>query len=112
MTIRIRLASLTAFVTAGCLLSSLALSGLAAAGSSVSVKDDTFAPTTLTVKKGTRVSFVWKGKHPHDVHATGASTFKTKVQTSGTFKYTFKKKGTVKLVCDVHPGMKATVKVE
>lgn len=91
---------------------SIALSGVASAGSTVTLKDDKFAPTSITVAKGTKVTFVWKGKNLHNVAGSGAATFKSKFQSSGTFAYTFKKKGVVKLVCQVHPGMKATLKVK
>jgi plastocyanin len=91
----------------------LALSGtVAGASSTVSVKDDAFSPKSLTVSKGTKVTFKWKGSHPHDVHATGAAKFKTAIQTKGSYAFTFKKKGTVKLVCDVHPGMTGKIKVK
>lgn len=112
MTVRRRLTVLGTLATAASVTTAISLSGLAAAGSSFALKDDKFAPTSLTVSKGTKVTFTWKGKHPHDVHATGAASFKSKIQTSGSYRYTFRKKGTVKLVCDVHPGMKATIKVK
>ena len=41
-----------------------------------------------------------------------SSGSKSAIQTKGTFKVTFKKKGTVKLACDVHPGMTGSVKVK
>lgn len=112
MSTRTRLTVLGTLATATTVTAALSLGGVASAGSSFSLKDDKFAPTSMTVSKGTKVTFTWKGKHPHDVHASGAASFKSKIQTSGSYKYTFKKKGTVKLVCDVHPGMKATIKVK
>lgn len=113
MTTRTRIASSTGAITAGLLAAAVALSGSAySASATVKLKDDAFSPKTLTVKKGTKVTFKWTGSHPHDVNASGAAKFKTAIQTSGSFKYTFKKKGTVKIVCDVHPGMKGTIKVK
>lgn len=84
-----------------------------AATSSVSLKDDFFAPKTKTVKKGTTVTFKWAGRAPHNVTVTkGPVKFASKTQTSGTFKKKFTKAGKYTIVCTIHSGMtlKLTVK--
>jgi plastocyanin len=85
-----------------------------AATKSVQVKDNKFVANSITVKKGTTVKWVWKGKAPHDVTVTkGPAKFKSKVQTSGSFSKKLTKKGTYSIVCTIHaPGMKMTVKVK
>lgn len=90
----------------------LAVSAFAAT-KTVSVKDDVFAPKTLTVSKGTTVKWVWHGKQPHNVTVTsGPVKFHSKTQTSGSFSKKLTKPGTYKLVCTIHaPGMAMTIKV-
>jgi plastocyanin len=80
---------------------------------SVSVKDDVFAPKSITVKKGTSVKWVWKGKHPHNVTVTsGPVKFHSSTKKKGAYTHRFSKKGTYKILCTIHaPGMKMTVKV-
>jgi plastocyanin len=73
-----------------------------------------FSPKTLTIKKGTKVSWKWAGGLPHNVTVTsGPAKFHSKTQTSGSYSHLFTKKGTYKLVCTIHKalGMKMTVKV-
>jgi plastocyanin len=79
----------------------------------VAVKDDVFAPTSITVKKGTSVKWVWKGKHPHNVTVTtGPQQFHSSTKQKGAYTHRFSKKGTYKILCTVHaPNMKMTVKV-
>jgi plastocyanin len=83
----------------------------AEAGTTILLKDDRFAPKTLSVKKGTTVTFKWTGKHPHNVVGSGAATFRSGTKTSGTYRRTLRKKGTVKVLCELHSGMKTTIKV-
>ena len=79
----------------------------------VAVRDDVFSPTSLTVGKGTTVKWVWRGKHKHDVAvASGPVFFSSGRQRDGSFKRTFRKRGTYELVCTVHsPDMKMTLTV-
>jgi plastocyanin len=84
-----------------------------AATKTVQVKDNKFVPTSLTVKSGTTVKWVWKGSAPHNVTVTsGPKKFKSTVQTKGTFSKKINTKGTYKIVCTIHaPDMKMTLKV-
>ena len=89
-----------------------------AATRSVKVGDNYFvrkgSKPTITVKKGTKVTWRWAGKQPHNVHVTsGPAKFKSSVKVKGTFSKTVKKKGTYKLRCDIHPDvMKMTLRVK
>ena len=86
----------------------------AAAGPTVAVKDDKFVKTSLTVKKGAKVTWKWKGKSPHNVTVTsGPKKFRSSTMTKGSYSKKLTKKGTYKLLCTIHaPGMKMTIKVK
>jgi plastocyanin len=102
------LAALVAACLAGTAL--FAIPALAAT-KSVALKDDKFAPKSVTVRKGTTLKFVWRGKHPHNVVvASGPKKFRSKTQIKGTFKAKLTKKGTYRIHCEIHPGMNLTVK--
>ena len=85
----------------------------------VTIRDDYFSPSKLTVKAGTTIKWVWPSgltnthsvmldKHPRGVrpfmsdYAAGGYSFKKKLTAAG--KYTF--------VCDLHPGMNMSVVVK
>jgi plastocyanin len=78
----------------------------------IGVKDDFFSPATKTVKKGTKLKFVWNGKDLHNVIASGAATAHSKLQKTGTYSFTAAKKGTIKLVCEIHSEMTGTITVK
>jgi plastocyanin len=93
---------------------SLAVPAVWAATKTVQVKDNKFAPTSITVRKGTTVKWVWKGSAPHNVTVTkGPKKFKSTTKTSGSFSKKLTTKGTYSILCTIHaPGMKMTVKVK
>jgi plastocyanin len=78
----------------------------------VAVKDDFFGSKKITIKKGIKVVWTWKGKDLHDVSEASGKFFSGK-RRKGTFKHTFKTKGTYHIFCTVHaPDMQMTVKVK
>lgn len=94
----------------------LALLLVAPAGAAtkrVSVGDDFFGPTSLTVSKNTKVKWVWTGDDPHNVSVqSGPVSFRSPLQESGTYKRKMTKKGVYQLLCTVHaPDMKMTLTV-
>ena len=105
---------------------SLALALFAVAGGqalarpsrSVKVGDDFFVrsgpPATITVAKGTNVTFHWRGSSLHNVHARrGPVTFKSSYKRSGSFSKVLDRRGTYTIYCDIHaPDMKLTIKVK
>lgn len=96
------------------LLTALALPGFATGATrTVGVEDDFFSSSSLTISKGTRVKFVWRGSDKHNVVTkSGPAKFQSPLQKKGTFKYKFRKRGTYSLLCTVHaPDMKMSVKV-
>jgi plastocyanin len=86
-----------------------------AATKSVKVGPKTkFGTSSLSIKRGDTVKFVWTGSLPHNVRISKGPQKGTisKVKTKGTASRRFTKAGTYTIVCDVHaPTMKMTIKV-
>jgi plastocyanin len=84
----------------------------------VSMKDISFKPTELSVKKGTSVTWTNDDDVGHDVTNTGGPGPKFSsgkgggMQKGDTFKHTFSAPGTYDYVCTVHPNMSAFVIVK
>lgn len=89
----------------------LALSG-AAEAKTVNVEDGYFSPQKVTIKKGQKITWAWKG---NDGHSVGVEKLNWLSPLGGNgFKWTktFKKKGTFPFYCPQHPGMQGQVKVK
>ena len=84
-----------------------------AAERGVAVKDDFFKPNAVTILKGTRVVWTWRGEGRHNVVAAqGPSEFRSIIKREGTYGHTFKRTGTWQIVCTVHSGMNMKVVVK
>ncbi|MHB8410469.1 MAG: cupredoxin domain-containing protein [Candidatus Acidiferrales bacterium] len=93
-------------------MSANATSKIASKSYSVEIKDFAFAPATITVPVGAKITWVNKDEEPHTVVSTD-NAFKSKaLDTDEQFSFTFAKPGTYKYFCSVHPKMVATVVVE
>lgn len=80
------------------------------AAATVNLQPATFDPADVSIAVGETVAWKWNGGVKHDVEGEG---FKSKVQSTGTFTYTFAKAGTFDYKCNIHPTtMKGTVTVE
>lgn len=102
-------------LTAGVAIAALASAVPAGAATKrVSVGDDFFGPTALTVSKNTKVKWVWTGDEQHNVSVqSGPVSFRSPLQDSGTYKRKMTKKGTYQLLCTVHaPDMAMTLTVK
>ncbi len=80
----------------------------------VKVLDFKFTPKTVTVKKGTKVTWKWGGKVVHNVVVEkGPAKFASKLMTKGSFSKTLTRTGTYNIVCTIHrsQGMVMTLKV-
>lgn len=75
---------------------------------SVAVKDDFFEPEKTTIAVGDSVTWTWEGTNPHNVSSDG---FNSKIQTEGTYSFSFDEAGTIDYICTVHPSMKASIVV-
>jgi plastocyanin len=78
-----------------------------AATKKVSVGDNWFVRKsgvpTVTVSKGDKVTWVWKGKSLHNVTVTkGPAKFKSRSQTSGRYSKKVSRAGTYTIICTVH----------
>lgn len=85
-----------------------------AAENAVNIVDFSFNPETLTVKKGTTVTWTNKDEARHDVTPDDPSeAFKgSELLGQGeTYSFTFDTVGTYSYYCSPHPYMKASVKV-
>lgn len=90
----------------------------------VTVNDFYFAPTSVTIKSGRAVKWIWSSynSYPHDVHLKkgpaglknkGRFSTTTTAVTDASFQRTFELPGTYKFICTVHPSeMKMTVTVK
>jgi LPXTG-motif cell wall-anchored protein len=81
----------------------------AAAAGSVSIKDFSFAPKSITVNVGDTVSWANTGKQPHTATGSGFDTGTLKPGQSAS--HTFTQAGTFNYICTIHPFMKGTVVV-
>jgi plastocyanin len=74
-----------------------------------------FKPKSITVKKGTQVTWTWASQGiTHNVSVkSGPVKFHSGKKSKGTYSFTFKTKGTYHLICTIHPTlMKETVVVK
>lgn len=89
----------------------------AAGGTAVAIVDFAFNPTTLTVPKGTSVTWTNTGTSGHTVSAddksfdSDSSNTNATLATGATFSHTFDTAGTFSYHCKVHSSMTATITV-
>ncbi|MGZ3678203.1 MAG: cupredoxin domain-containing protein [Ktedonobacterales bacterium] len=72
-----------------------------------------FAPTMMTVAKGTKVTWTNASDAPHTVTSDAGSTLASSTisPSTGTFSFTFTQPGTYTYHCTIHPYMKGTIVV-
>jgi len=74
----------------------------------VSIKDFAFNPATITITKGTKVTWVNEDSAPHT--ATSEGSFDSGTLSKGqSFSYIFAETGTFNYKCSIHPSMKGKV---
>ena len=85
----------------------------AGATRTVTLKDIAFSPRSLTISKGTTVRFAFRdGTTTHNVTSTGGRRFKTVADRSaGSASRTFRRSGTYRYACTLHPGMTGRITV-
>lgn len=78
----------------------------------VAIGDFLFGPETLTVKKGTYVTWTNTDDSPHQVTVTSAGGLRTAVMLKGQKEtLRFDSAGTVDYICGLHPNMKGKIEV-
>jgi plastocyanin len=83
-----------------------------AAGSKIVVKNFMFAPTPLTVKAGSTVTWTNMDDEPHSV-VSDTGLFKSGgMDTNESFSFKFDKPGTYRFACSIHPRMVGTIIVQ
>jgi plastocyanin len=83
----------------------------------VSMKNIQFNPKSLSVAKGTTVTWTNDDSMNHDVTKTGGpgpqfASGSGNLAQGATYKQTLSTPGTIKYVCTVHPGMTGTINVK
>jgi plastocyanin len=86
-------------------------SGAPAGRASVAIRDFEFAPPSITVVKGTTVTWTNRGNAPHTATAADHSFDSGMLQRGGKFSRRFDTVGTFQYLCLVHPSMRGTVVV-
>jgi plastocyanin len=90
----------------------LASGAEADAAGRVVIRNFMFAPTALTVKAGSVVSWTNQDNEPHTV-ASDAGVFRSgALDTNDTFTFKFDQPGTYHFLCSIHPYMVGTITVE
>ena len=79
----------------------------------VVLKDIEFSPATVTIRRGDTVRWVWRDPSvSHDVTSRGRLRFRSsQAKLKGTHAVPFKRKGTYRYVCTIHPSMLGKVVV-
>jgi plastocyanin len=78
---------------------------------SVVIKNFAFSPSTLTVRKGSTVTWTNDGGVGHTVSATDRSFTSRELQHGATFQFTFDTPGSHAYICAIHPDMMGTITV-
>ena len=88
-----------------------ALAVIAIAGCN-SKQGDAATNKTVKIRKGGTVKWIWTDGQPHNVKGPGFSSGNAVSKKGKTYSHRFGKRGTFKIICQVHPtSMKTIVKV-
>ncbi len=110
-----------ALVAGVALLSAAPAATAASGGKTIRVEDNDFSPRTLTVSRGSTVTWKWPGfDQAGDVHdvelKSGPKGVKKFHSDAASTDYKFKRKltvaGTYKIVCTLHHDMRMTIRVK
>ena len=98
--------------TAGDRASGSSMAGAPDAPPSFVVKDFMFAPTSLTVKAGSTVTWTNMDDEPHTVVSDTGLFRSGAMDTNESFSFKFDKPGTYHYACSIHPRMVGTIVVQ
>lgn len=83
-----------------------------ATGNTVDVKNFSFNPSSLSVSKGTKVTWKFDDSAAHNVTASDSSFKSTDLSSGGSYSFTFNTAGTYSYICTIHQYMKGTITVK
>ncbi len=86
-----------------------------AANKTVRVNDNFFQAKIVTINKGNTVTWNWVGNSPHNVKKLsgfGSVSFGSATKVNGTYRYTFRTRGTFRYRCTIHSGQTGKVIVQ
>jgi plastocyanin len=78
----------------------------------VVIENFSFAPATLTVKTGTKVTWINRDDVPHTVNENDKRFKSGPMDTDDQFSYTFSAPGTFSYFCALHPKMTGQIIVK
>jgi plastocyanin len=104
--------ALVGFVALGCAATLASTPAWAEEQSKVLIKGFMYAPMSMTVKAGTKVTWVNMDNEPHTVVSDTGLFRSGGLDTNDTFTYKFDKPGSYHVTCSIHPRMVATIVVE
>ncbi|MGW3043035.1 cupredoxin domain-containing protein [Kitasatospora sp. NPDC001159] len=85
----------------------------AAGAQQVTIANYAFSPSTLTVSKGTTVTWTNSDTDSHTVTSSGSGPLDSGTLNQGaSYSYTFTMSGTYDYTCSIHPFMHGTVVVQ
>ena len=95
------------------------MTGASAPGATktVSVADDYFEPSSLTIKEGNTVEFTWVGENVHNVTKSDDSPGRyfdsgASDETGFVYPHKFKKPGRYEILCTLHDEMRMDLRVK
>ena len=82
--------------------------GARAAATGVRVADNVFRPGRVSIRRRGVVTWRWVGRNRHNVVGP---RFRSRVLRRGRYSHRFRRRGSYRVVCTLHPGMRMTVRV-
>jgi plastocyanin len=76
------------------------------------IKNFMFSPMALTVKAGTTVTWKNMDGEPHSIVNDAGIFHSAALDENDTYQFKFDKPGVYKVLCGIHPYMKATITVQ
>lgn len=79
---------------------------------SVNIQSFSFSPAILTVKQGTKVTWINNDSSAHQVTSDSSSFSSQQIPSGSKYEFTFDTKGNFSYHCSIHPYMKGEVVVQ
>jgi plastocyanin len=76
------------------------------------IKSFMFAPTSVTIKAGSKVTWTNQDEEPHTIASNDGIFRSGALDTDESYSFKFDKPGTYHYTCSIHPRMVGTITVE